>query len=195
MTCSQGKLAAPFRNLHQTCCGLPLVHVFDNSDLGHPLPQGRGMPPRKPVGASNCSAQMSHWSRIRLLLFRSVCCQVPGVHECSFARRYCAKHGLLPGQYEQAVLLRSLHLAARLLYPLLACHHSYFSADRALVCAAGRCLTLWDFDTEALDYPNHPDNRGWLRGTLKLRLSVAACAGWSARFCRMTSRPGHRPPG
>lgn len=94
------------------------------------------------------------------------------MHECSFARRYCAKHGLLPEQYEQAVLRRSLHLAARLLYPLLACHHSYFSTDRALVCAAGRCLTRWDFDTEALDYPNHPDNQGWLRGTLKLRLSV-----------------------
>lgn len=93
------------------------------------------------------------------------------MHEASFAYRYCAKHGLRPDRYEQVVLRRSLHRQAWLLYPLLACHPSYFSADRALIRSAGLCLTMWDFDTETLDFPNHPDNRGWLRGSLKLRLS------------------------
>lgn len=94
------------------------------------------------------------------------------MHECSFAHRYCAKHGLRPERYERAVFRRSLHRAAWLLYPLLACHRTYFSADRALIHTAGHCPTVWDFDTETLDFPNHPANRGWLRGTLKLRLSV-----------------------
>ncbi len=90
----------------------------------------------------------------------------------SFASRYCAKHGLLHSRYEQVVLRRSLHRGAWLLYPLLACQPSYFASDRELVRAIGHCRTLWDFDTETLDFPNHLDNRGWLRGTLKLRLSV-----------------------
>jgi hypothetical protein len=92
--------------------------------------------------------------------------------EQTFAAKYCAQHGLLPKRYEQVVLRRSLHLGARLFYPLLAWRPSYFAADFALVRAAGRCRTVWDFDTETLDFPNHPDNRGWLRGVLKLRLSV-----------------------
>lgn len=96
----------------------------------------------------------------------------PSMPERFFASRYCAKYGVLPKRYEQAVLRRSLHLGARLLYPLLACRPSYFAADRELVRAIGGCRTLWDFDTETLDFRNHPDNRGWLRGTLKLRLSV-----------------------
>jgi hypothetical protein len=92
--------------------------------------------------------------------------------ERSFASRYCAKHGLRHSRYEQVVLRHSLHRAAWLLYPLLACRPSYFATDRELIRIAGGCRTLWDFDTEAKDYSVHPDNRGWLRGTLKLRLSA-----------------------
>lgn len=92
--------------------------------------------------------------------------------ERTFARRYCAKHGLLPNRYEQVVIWRSLHLGARVPYPLLACHPGYFSADRALVQAASRCPTVVEFDVEVADYPYHPENRNFLRGSLKPRLSV-----------------------
>ncbi|HEY1791281.1 MAG TPA: hypothetical protein VGG34_00050 [Opitutaceae bacterium] len=90
----------------------------------------------------------------------------------TFAERYCAKHRLLPEEYEKAVLTRSLYPQARLLGPLLSLFRAYFLSDREFVSGVGQISRLRDFDQEAFAYVGDPNNRGFLRQGLRLRVSV-----------------------
>lgn len=90
----------------------------------------------------------------------------------SFAERFCARHGLSPGAYGEAVLRRALYPHARGVYCALAClSENYGRADRDFIHGVGMIRRLQDFSGEAADYMDHPANRGFLRRRLRLRVS------------------------
>lgn len=89
----------------------------------------------------------------------------------TFAEKFCHQQRVHPSDYEAVVLRRSLRPIARLLRPLLNLNPSYFAADREFVRGVGRLTRLADFHTEAQDFVNHPDGRGFLHRTLTLRVS------------------------
>jgi hypothetical protein len=90
----------------------------------------------------------------------------------TFAEKFCAQRQLAPEQYEAAMLRLTLHSPARWLQPLLALRPEYFSADREFLRSVGRISRVRDFDAEAFDYTYDPANRGFLRQTLGLRVSI-----------------------
>jgi len=89
----------------------------------------------------------------------------------TFAEKFCARHGVTPEKYEEVVLKRSLYPAARLLLPVLVLKANYLAADREFIRGVGRLTRSSGFDSEALDYLDHPNNRGFLRRVFKLRVS------------------------
>jgi len=90
----------------------------------------------------------------------------------TFEEQYCAKHGIPPEQFVEAVFRRTLYPAGRLLRPLLALDSGYFTADRNFIKGVGRITRFRDFEGEARDYLIHPENQGFLRRVLRLRVSV-----------------------
>ena len=48
----------------------------------------------------------------------------------------------------------------------------YFEADLEFIDGVGRITSLARFDGEESDYNQHANNRGFMRSTLKLRVSV-----------------------
>jgi hypothetical protein len=108
----------------------------------------------------------------------------------SFAERYCAKHGMADWEYVESVLSQSLYWRAKLARPLLRLIPGYFKADREFIASVGRIKRLRDFDMEAFAYVSDPDNVGFLRRALKLRVSAAKLNAiiWS------TMRDGSAPP-
>jgi len=90
----------------------------------------------------------------------------------TFAEKFCAQRELSLEDYEAAVLRQTLHAAARLLRPLLALAPEYFSADRQFVRGVARISRLRDFEPEAWDFAHDPNNRGFLRQGLRLRIST-----------------------
>ena len=66
----------------------------------------------------------------------------------------------------------TLHVAARVLQPVLALSPDYFAADREFVRSVGRIRRRRDFEAEAFDYVHDPLNRGVLRQGLRLRVSA-----------------------
>jgi hypothetical protein len=95
----------------------------------------------------------------------------------SFAERYCAKHGLADWQFVESALTNSLYVQAKILRPFLRLIPGYFKADREFIASVGRIKRLRDFDMEAFAYVSDPDNRGFLRRTLRLRVSAAKLNG------------------
>lgn len=99
----------------------------------------------------------------------------------TFSERYCAMHGLPKWEFIDSVLMRSLYPHARLLRPVLRLKPGYFKADLEFISCVGRIKRMRDFDMEAFAYANDPDNHGFLRRTLKLRVSAGRLNGivWS----------------
>ena len=89
-----------------------------------------------------------------------------------FAEKFCAVRQIDPKQYEGAVLRLALRPAASWLRPVLALYPGYFTADLELVRGVGRIRRLRDFEGEAADFAHHPENRGFFRRALLLRVSV-----------------------
>ena len=52
------------------------------------------------------------------------------------------------------------------------CDRDYFACDHEFVTGVGRLIRRSDFYTELKDFQFHPDNRGLLRGGLRLRISA-----------------------
>jgi len=90
----------------------------------------------------------------------------------TFEDQFCAAHAVAPEDYVDAVLKQSLHPLARWLRPVLVLAPGHFAADRNFIKGVGRISRLEDFDGEVRDYLIDPDNSGFLRRTLKLRVSV-----------------------
>jgi hypothetical protein len=90
----------------------------------------------------------------------------------TFGERFCARHSVAPGKYEETVLRRSLYPTARVLQPILMLKANHFAADREFIRGVGRLTRFSSFDSEAQDYLYHPNNRGFLRRVLRLRVSI-----------------------
>jgi hypothetical protein len=97
---------------------------------------------------------------------------VEKMNTVTFAEKFCAKHCLPLEKYEKIVLSRSLYPAARLLRPVLVLKANYFAADHEFVLRVGRLMRLGGFEAEVQDFLYDPNNRGFLRRVLKLRVSA-----------------------
>ena len=90
----------------------------------------------------------------------------------TFEEQFCIKHGVAPEQYVEAMLKLSLYPLARWLRPVLAMDSAFCAADRNFIIGVGRISRFDDFDAEVRDYLIDPENSGFLRRVLKLRVSV-----------------------
>jgi hypothetical protein len=95
----------------------------------------------------------------------------------TFCSLWCARNGLTPAEFEVTVLAACVYPQARW---LLGIWPSLFAEDLILVRELGSCTDMGEFKTEWEDFRiNHPAG-GFLRGTLKMRLSgqlLTNCAG------------------
>ena len=90
-----------------------------------------------------------------------------------FHDSFCAHFQVPPERYEQEILQRTLTPGARLFRGFLRLtNRNYFASDREFVAAIGRLTRHGDFHAEAQDFHDHPDNRGFLRRALRLRVSA-----------------------
>jgi hypothetical protein len=91
----------------------------------------------------------------------------------TFAERYCQAHHLTADEFEQHLLRRTLHPAARWLRPLLRrWDRAGDAADREFVSRVGLTINLREFVIETVEFSDLPANRTILRRHLRLRVSV-----------------------
>lgn len=90
----------------------------------------------------------------------------------TFAEEFCARRNLAPEKYEEFVLNDSFYPAARLLRPVLMLKADFFAADHEFIRRVGRLKRLGGFEAEVQDFLYDPNNRGFLRRVLKLRVSA-----------------------
>lgn len=91
----------------------------------------------------------------------------------TFSEAFCRRHNLPPERYVRAVLTRSMYPHARLVAPIIRLLSTdHFTADIDLVRGVGRIRSPRDFQTELADFAHHPANEGFLRETLRLRVSA-----------------------
>ena len=89
----------------------------------------------------------------------------------TFRELYCERHGIAYGDFERVLLWRCLHWQARPFYWLLRLNHDYHVADVEFIRGVGELRNRRDFRNEAAEFHYHPGNRGFLRTTLRLRVS------------------------
>lgn len=93
----------------------------------------------------------------------------------TFANHYCAQYRVPAENFDRAVLVRSLYLPARLLYPFISrIHPDFFDADLDLVRTVGRLRHPRQFHDACVDYRHHLAHTSLARRALRLRLSVRA---------------------
>ncbi len=91
----------------------------------------------------------------------------------TFAKKFCEQQGISPDRYADTVFAKTLHPHAHLIGRMIAlARHDYFSPDLELIRSVAHLYTLKDFFNEANHYIEHPANRHWLRGLLKIRVST-----------------------
>ena len=95
-----------------------------------------------------------------------------------FHDSFCEHFHVPPERYEQEILQRTLTPGARVLQGFLRLtDRNYFAVDREFIAAIGRLTRHGDFHAEAQDFHDHPDNRGYLRRALRLRVSATLMRG------------------
>jgi hypothetical protein len=90
----------------------------------------------------------------------------------TFAEKFCLQNKIEPGRYRAEVLRRTLYPRAAHIINLLNLIPGYFEADHELIDAVGRFRDMKGFANEEADFNQHRRNRGFLRRTLHLRVSV-----------------------
>jgi hypothetical protein len=91
----------------------------------------------------------------------------------TFQQRYCRHFQIPPERFARSLLSRTLYPRVRLLRLLLwLCDRNYFGPDRHFVNGVGRLTQRAEFYTELKDFQFDPENRGFLRGALRLRISA-----------------------
>ena len=91
----------------------------------------------------------------------------------AFVTTFCQQHGLTPVQFNDVVFRKALFPHARLLAPvILKIAPRYFEPDFDFVRNVGEMRRLRDYHAEADAFFSHPNNRGFLRLALRLRISV-----------------------
>jgi hypothetical protein len=95
----------------------------------------------------------------------------------TFSERFCIRNHIPVTQFRDTVLKLSLYPMARLLWPVLRLIPNHFMADREFISNVANIKRLRDFDIEVFAFINDPNNRGFLRRVLKLRVSAARLNG------------------
>ena len=87
--------------------------------------------------------------------------------------KFCSHYGVGSDLYADAMFWRCLHRRALLLVPLIRlCARDYFSPDRELVRGVGRLTSAAGLGEELANFYSNPDNQGFVRRRLRLRVSV-----------------------
>ncbi len=111
----------------------------------------------------------------------------------TFAELFCERYHLPSESYAREMLRRTLYPRARLVAPALRilCP-GYFDADIDFVRGIGLIRRAQDLGGEVTDFHLHPGNRGFLRRTLKIRVS---CRRMSRLVAEVMNPGGSAPPG
>ena len=90
----------------------------------------------------------------------------------SFCDLFCAARACTVSEFEERVFWECVYpqgdFVARLVWRL---HRACFEADLELIRAAGELMSVSDLKTEISNFRYHHPARGFLRGTLKVRIS------------------------
>jgi hypothetical protein len=90
-----------------------------------------------------------------------------------FAQLFCAQYGVSRQAYRAAVFRRTLYPHARPVHLLIRwANPDYFGADDDFVEGVGRIGSRREFTLEADEFTHHPQNRGFWRRTVRIRVSV-----------------------
>jgi hypothetical protein len=82
----------------------------------------------------------------------------------TFAELYCTQRGLASSTYLAAAFRDTLHLPARLLFPLIhALDSDFFAADYDLISNLGQLTSTADLGLDFEEYRYHPENQSRLR--------------------------------
>jgi hypothetical protein len=86
---------------------------------------------------------------------------------------FCETHDCEPRQFSRRLFRAALYPHARFVAPLLGGFGSdFFAADRELIAAAGRAMTMHEIRDEVRYYRGGPGLRRWIRGVARLRVST-----------------------
>lgn len=84
---------------------------------------------------------------------------------------YCDRHRCTPAQFRRRVFWSTLHRHALPFAPLFLLG-GHFAADHDLIAACARAQNMRSIHEELGDHRYHPQNAGWLRQRLALRVSA-----------------------
>ena len=91
----------------------------------------------------------------------------------TFAELFCARYGVKPKNYAQAVFRRTVYPRTLLAAPLLRLfYRDYFDSDFDFIDGTGRLRDPEHLVSEVSHFQRHIRNRGFLRHALQLRVSV-----------------------
>ncbi len=94
------------------------------------------------------------------------------MNETTFGALYCAQRKIDSKDYEKAVLNETLYPHAKLVAPIIRLlWPRHFVADHDFVQSVARLRRFREFFNESEDYAHHPENTGFSRVTLNLRVS------------------------
>jgi hypothetical protein len=111
----------------------------------------------------------------------------------TFAELFCERYHLSSESYAREMLRRALYPRARMFAPVMRIFWpTYFDADLDFVRGVGLIRRAQDLGGEVTDFHLHPRNRGFLRHTLKIRVSCQRMSGLVAEAMgpRGSSAPG-----
>ena len=90
----------------------------------------------------------------------------------TFAELHCRRYNLPRERYARDMLSRCLYPHARLLAPLVAMiDPDYFDPDTDFLNGVGDIRRVGELREEFSAFARHPENRGFLRHSLRLRVS------------------------
>lgn len=91
----------------------------------------------------------------------------------TFSEAFCVAHDVPPENFVPTVFARTLYPQARPLVCLCrAIDRNFFAADLDLIRATGALRRCRDFPDDVIDFNHHPANQGFLRRTLRIRIST-----------------------
>ena len=94
------------------------------------------------------------------------------MNETTFGALYCAQRKIDQADYEKTVLNETMYPHAKLVAPIIRLlWPRHFVADHDFVQSVARLRRFREFFNESEDFAHHPENVGFSRATLNLRVS------------------------
>ena len=91
----------------------------------------------------------------------------------TFEDLYCESQRCTPVEFHHRVFRHCLYRHALLFGPLLRLFRpQYFLVDHTFITDAGRARDIAEIRREVAEFFTHPNNRGWLRRTVRIRVSA-----------------------